>query len=119
MSISNTTPIVELDSFSELPPLLTLEETAKYLGVSLATIRRRVDSGACRAVDISNPASRRAMFRVPREVVISQLRPFVPNARTNVDDVEDAVERIVNLAPAFNAGQINRISAALQNVEVA
>lgn len=62
--------------------LLSLDEVAKELDVSKTTVRRLVDAGLIRVVDLSRPGARRRTLKVNPAELERLLRDGIPKDDT-------------------------------------
>lgn len=101
--MSTTTPTV-------LPDFVPVRAAAKYLGCSVATINRRIESGALEIVDISGPGALRPMRRIRRESLEAMLRPVEPPSQSFATTLAD----LVAAAPSLTDEQARRIGEILR-----
>ena len=97
-------------SVSTLPDFVPVRSAAKYLGCSVATINRRIASGALEIVDISGPGAARPMRRIKRESLEALLRPVEPPS----EPFTSTMAELFAAAPKLTDDQATRIAAILR-----
>lgn len=97
-------------TFTVLPDFVPVRVAAKYLGCSVATINRRIESGALEVVDISGPGAKRPMRRIRRESLEALLRPVEPLSQPFTTAMAD----LFAAAPKLTDEQARRIGEILR-----
>jgi excisionase family DNA binding protein len=95
-----------------LPDLVPVSLAAEYLGCSIATVNRRIRSGALRAVDISSPGAGQPTRRIPRDSLEALLKPIERKPAAN--PFAAALAELVAAAPRLTDEQAARIGDILR-----
>lgn len=101
--MSTTTP-------TALPDFVPVRAAARYLGCSIATVNRRIETGALAVVDISGPGAQRPMRRIRRESLEALLRPVEPPR----EPFTTAMADLFAAAPRLTDEQASRIAEILR-----
>ena len=88
------------------PDFVPVRAAAKYLGCSIATVNRRIDSGVLEVVDISGPGAKCPMRRIRRESLEALLRPVEPPSEPFVSTMAE----LFAAAPKLTDEQASRIA---------
>lgn len=93
-----------------LPDFVPVRAAAKFLGCSIATVNRRIESGVLEVVDISGPGAKRPMRRIRRESLEALLRPVEPPSEPFVSTMAE----LFAAAPKLTDEQARRIGEILR-----